>query len=391
MFTLKKDYNESELRESLKKLKIKKQMSDGRMDVITEFDNRTLNIADMSAKYGIFNFGEFLQELLTPLTRYFTIEKYDLVIYGAIQELRLYSKEFVLNDKPFRRILSVISSSDGSVSLQMNVGLSNAGFNRRRSFNYFYIGDDERISIRTKHFKNSVKENATKFINALPYLGVLFTNQEKILEAISATKISVKEFGKRLAFDDTGKKKVSLFKTFEKLFYLVRDDMRKKGELNTKTSWMSADQFLKSEFDIEYNSYDLLDKYSSIFSNKNSTTVARETKRAYNIINKIKIDYVPLPNIVKVLFKNSDNCIINPANKMACPAIFDKSIKTFKINSDDFDRIGLINNKKTIELQIVENKHTAQFNYSGIRTNYVEKKKDFIYSTEDYFRIILTK
>lgn len=382
MFKRRKDYNEAELRATLKKLTIEEVTGPERSTIITKFDDRTLYSADVSHKYGIFKFGEFLQELLTPLKQYFIAETYDLLIYGAVQELRLYSGLISLNDSNFKRVVSIISSSDGSISLQMNVGLSNTTATRS-AYRYFFVGDDERISIRCKHFKNSVKEHTIRFTEALPFLGVIFDNQEKLLEAISSTKISLKEFGKRIAYKEDGKVRSSIFKSFEKVFYLIKNELRRKDE---DIGYISAETFIKSDKDIEYNSYDLLDKYSSLFQGKNSATILKETQRAYGVIKDIKKDYTPVPKVEYIKYNHTNKRVSNPTTNVSCPVVFDSN--TFTILESNLKAIGVFNTKNAIELEIVENGHKKVFQFNTKRTDWNTNKKSWLYSNQTHRLLI---
>lgn len=279
-------YNKDEVLRQMKNLKISKTSSN---EIITEHFGRVISRSQRTDRYGVFQFGNFVTKILPQVESYFTPRKMKLSVTGGFQEIKLFGETFIINGEIFHHMLTIISSSDGSRALAMNVGLL-----RQVCTNGMMVAvKGDRASVHTKHFNSSVPEKVKLFAKQLPHLTEMFAEQENIIREIGAQPMSLKQFATALVPRDEKTKKLAtslmtnLRGLTNKLLYSSTDRLDISKVDHTKRTILYSPGILMDEtntLDIEVPKWKLFNCYTEMFRDKDSNTIKRESTRVYHIL-----------------------------------------------------------------------------------------------------------
>lgn len=274
-------YNRAKVIESMNKLSVE-QVGHA---VMTSYDDRLLKEAHVSDKYLMFDFPNFVGELIPRVENYFTPSNYLLRMIGGRQELRLIGEQMKINGEVFYRMLSILNSTDKSRALQMNMGLM-----RLVCTNGMTVGvPNESIQIRGKHYKSSLPDKIEGFSIGIERFKTITNNQKEIISDLLGKKVSYRTVANALVRNKEGE--------------VVDSKMKKLNRLASKLLTSETDQLLnmsdeqrdllnkpelviyhKDKGDLELDAYKLFNCYSEIFRANDTGKIKRECDRMIGII-----------------------------------------------------------------------------------------------------------
>ena len=280
-------FNENEIRDKMSNLKI----TENDNVVTTSYFNRVINETKVSNRYGVFDFGTFVRQILTPLQEYFEPQHYLLRINGGFQELRLVGEEITIGKDRFWKMMNILSSSDKTRALQINSGLI-----RLICTNGAIAADkDEYTGFRTKHYSNSVPEKVEYFLTKFPELIENFGRQIDTIDSILSFKpVSLKDFANRIAIKEDGEKMPSMITNLKlltkTLMYSATDklDTRNLPYEQKRLLWYPDRLLNKNELqDLIVPAYQLFNCYIEAFREKDSGNIRKETSRVFKVLSDI--------------------------------------------------------------------------------------------------------
>jgi hypothetical protein len=95
-----RNYNKAEIFKTVDKISIEKNENN---QVITKFDNRVINISNVSNRYEIFDIVKYLKDKIELIEKNFTISKYQLKITKGQQYLQLISDKVEVGGVEFHK------------------------------------------------------------------------------------------------------------------------------------------------------------------------------------------------------------------------------------------------------------------------------------------------
>lgn len=135
-----KIYNKTELFNMIDKISIEKIEN----QVITKYDNRVINVSNVSNRYEIFDIGKYLKDKIDLIEKNFTITKYSFGLTKGRQSLTLISDGVEIGGIEFHKSFYILNSTDKSRRLSFNAGL--------KSDNFYTIGMNN-VGLTKKHLK----------------------------------------------------------------------------------------------------------------------------------------------------------------------------------------------------------------------------------------------
>jgi nitrogen regulatory protein PII-like uncharacterized protein len=262
-----KDFDSVKVNEDLDKFK-----NDVEGGVLTtSFDGRVVCKADVSKIYYNFDFATFSKSILSEITKYFTPEKYALKIASGVQEIRLVGDELYIDNQKYKKMISIVNSTDKSKALSMNIGLVKVD-DKNRVQSYTIL-----TSFSNKHYKSTLPEKIKSFSDNLINFNIDINFHIKTIEDLKNKEVSIVSFVKSILYKEDGK----VIKTVElKLralgYKLYREYGFKKNysELSNLT-----DAKVNSITDFEINSKTVYDAYLELFKDSDTSIIARESRR----------------------------------------------------------------------------------------------------------------
>ena len=110
--------------------------------IITKYDNRVINVSNVSNRYEIFDIGKYLKDKIELIEKNFTITKYDFRLTRGQQSLTLVSDGVEIGGVEFHKSFYILNSTDKSRRLSFNAGL--------KSDNFYTIGMNN-VGLTKKH------------------------------------------------------------------------------------------------------------------------------------------------------------------------------------------------------------------------------------------------
>jgi len=256
-------------------------------NILTHFDERLIANTIVTDKYELFNFPPFAKEVITEIENYFTPENYELRITKGQQELRLIGEDILINDNRYRKMFSILNSTDKSRALQINIGLM-------RYVNTVYVNGliigDEYSTLRTKHFKATMPERVKNFIEILKDFDVIINTQKETLEGLMDKNISFKTLAAKVALDEDGvmndSRSLKLRAFAKKLLTSSTDKLENITEDQMKLL-RNPHLFMKPEFsnvDIELPVLKALNCWTEVYRAYDSSVIKRETNRILDLV-----------------------------------------------------------------------------------------------------------
>lgn len=271
--SINKDFNFEIVNDSLNKFKSK--IENGCL--ITTYDDREICKTDVSDIYYNFDFSNFSKSIVHEIVKYFSPEKYYLKAASGVQEIRLVGDEIFIDNEAYKKMVTIVNSTDKSRALSMNVGL--AKINK----NGVVVSCLILTSFTNKHYKSSLPDKIKSFSDNLINFNMDIDFHIKTIEDLKNKEISIVEFAKKMLFNKDGKViksvELKLNAMGKKLVYTY--NMRDKYSTLVNLTANNVDKVK----DFNINAKTLYNAYIELFTSYDTSIIARESRRIINTLD----------------------------------------------------------------------------------------------------------
>lgn len=242
----------------------------------TSYDNRIVAKTDVSKIYFNFDFANFSKTILAKITTYFTPEKYFLSAKSGIQEIRLVGDELYIDNEIYKKMITIVNSTDKSRALSMNIGLV-----KMSKYNYIqsYI---ILTSFTNKHYVSSLPDKIKDFSDNLINFNIDIDYHIKTIEDLKYKNVDIVKLTKSMLYKTDGE----LIKSMDLKLRALANKLQymKKYRNDWKILMNITSKNISSELII--NSKDIFDTYMVLFKDKDSSIIARESRRILNALEQ---------------------------------------------------------------------------------------------------------
>lgn len=245
----------------------------------TTYDGRLICKVEVSKVYYNFDFTSFSKSILSEVQKYFSPDTYSLKAASGVQEIRLIGDEIYIDNEKYKKIISIVNSTDKSKALSMNVGL----------VKYDKKGNQDFITILTsfcnKHYKSSLPDKIKSFSDNLINFNMDINYHVKTIEDLANKEVGIVELAKSMLYNEKGK----LIKTMElKLRALGKKLTYSYGFRN---QYITLSNLTETEIDkvenFKIKSKTIYDAYMELFNDSDTSIIARESRRIIDALNSL--------------------------------------------------------------------------------------------------------
>jgi hypothetical protein len=245
----------------------------------TTYDGRLICKVEVSKVYYNFDFTSFSKSILSEVQKYFSPDTYSLKAASGVQEIRLIGDEIYIDNEKYKKIISIVNSTDKSKALSMNVGL----------VKYDKKGNQDFITILTsfcnKHYKSSLPDKIKSFSDNLINFNMDINYHVKTIEDLANKEVGIVELAKSMLYNEKGK----LIKTMElKLRALGKKLTYSYGFRN---QYATLSNLTETEIDkvenFKIKSKTIYDAYMELFNDSDTSIIARESRRIIDALNSL--------------------------------------------------------------------------------------------------------
>jgi len=256
--------------------------------VTTSYDARLMKTTSVSDKYFLFDFPQFVENMMPAIENYINPSNYKIHFSGGRQEIRLIGDKVEINGDVFYRMLSILNSTDKSRSLQMNMGLLRLVCTN----GMFASVADEAVSIRGKHFKASLPEKIETFTEGISRFVEITNNQTEVFANLIGKTISYRELANLLIRDqktqDVLDWKVNKLNRFAHKLLFSQTDRLADVTLEQRTLLESSNNIIiAGATDIEIPAYQAVNCWTEIFRSEDSSKMKRESQRILSLVDML--------------------------------------------------------------------------------------------------------
>ena len=264
-----KDYNKADIFRTIDKISIEKNESN---QVITKFDNRVINITNVSNRYEIFDIVKYLKNKIELIEKNFTISKYQLKITNGQQYLQLISDKVEVGGVEFHKSFYILNSTDKSRRLSFNVGLYS------HSSNFYMIGANN-VGLTKKHLTGVTQaaEDASEGLN-----GESFDEQIESLKSLVGHRIQLSKIRQVILGDKEDVPQINhrKFDAFKNLVRFADSDGKIKLSRDERNQLYTDSDRLKSiTHDFYLDAFWVFQVYLRLFNRQDSHIIKNETDR----------------------------------------------------------------------------------------------------------------
>ena len=264
-------YNRSELFNKIDKLSITREND----QIITKYDNRVIKVSNVSDKYEIFDIVKYIKDRIFDIEKNFDIIKYQLIIKGGQQQLKLVSDKIEIGGVEFYKSFYILNSTDKSRRLSFNVGLYS------EKSNFYTINSASNIGLVKKHLRG-VTEAADEASVGLN--GETFNDQITSLKSLVGHRIKLSKIRDVIVGDGSNVNHLKFdafknsirFATYDNQLVISKDQ---KNMLYKP----SKELVISNEMDFYLDAFWVLQVYLRLFSKKDSHIIKNETSRIMEI------------------------------------------------------------------------------------------------------------
>jgi hypothetical protein len=265
-----KVYSNSELIESIDSIEILKDKN----QVITKFKGVIISVSNVSNRYEIFDIKSFIKSKIEDLEKNFKINYYRLNVRRGLQELTLLSDKINLNGRTYYKSFFILSSSNKTRALNMNMGLYCVDNNTS------YVFGINNMSLYKKHFTGITKiaQDTSQTIT-----DETFNEQIESIESLVGEKVMLSNLQKIIVDKDlnVNHKKFDAFKN--QLLWSLDDKVNVTNSQKKILLTKSEDIKFSIVNDIEIDAFKAFNCYIQIFSRQDSYVIKKETQKIMNI------------------------------------------------------------------------------------------------------------
>ncbi len=265
-----RNYNKEELFNYIDKIEVEKVNG----QVITKYNSRVTQIANVSERYEVFDITKYLKEKIELIEQNFTISKYQLQIRKGQQYLQLISDSVNIGGTQFYKSFYILNSTDKSRRLSFYAGL--------HSQNYYYIGANN-VSLSKKHLTgvNVAAEDASKGLTGETFDEQIEALQNLVGHRIQFSKIRQVILGDKEEIPQVNHRKFDAFKNSvryadsDRLITLTKEQ---RSQLYTDSERMKE---VKEDFYLD--AFWVFGAYMRLFNRQDSHIIKNETDRIMKI------------------------------------------------------------------------------------------------------------
>lgn len=262
-------YNKQELIDRIDKLSIERIGN----TIITKYGSRVIASDNVSNRYEIFDIVSFLKNEIDLIEKSFKIEKYDLIIKGGIQQLKLYSDRVKIGNDEFYKTFFILNSTNRTRKLKINIGLT--------ALNSDFSIVFDNISITKIH-----TTGISDFVNDHIFETESFDSQINNLKSLVNNKVSLKNVRKIILGDNPKNSDHMKFDSFRKILLKYTIDISSNiYALYRKVLTLDSKRLSDNDFNntLYIDAYDVLKIYISLFKEMDSHIVEKETSKIMNM------------------------------------------------------------------------------------------------------------
>ena len=263
-------YNKAELFNYIDKIEVEKVNG----QVITKYNGRVTQVANVSERYEVFDIAKYLKEKIELIEQNFTISKYQLQIRKGQQYLQLISDSVNIGGTEFYKSFYILNSTDKSRRLSFYAGL--------HSQNYYFIGANN-VGLSRKHLTgvNIAAEDASKGLTGETFDEQIEALQNLVGHRIQFSKIRQVILGDKEEIPQINHRKFDAFKNSvryadsDRLITLTKEQ---RSQLYTDSERMKE---VKEDFYLD--AFWVFGAYMRLFNRQDSHVIKNETDRIMKI------------------------------------------------------------------------------------------------------------
>ncbi len=288
MKTKQLDYSKKVVVEKLEKFDITQNQKT--RTVKTMYDGAVLTTYTPSKEYQMIDFKKVGIDFINKMSDYMTIKTYDLIVRKGIQELRLFGEDFNLAGEVYRQQAVLISSTDGTRTLSVMIGLwrqvCSNGMMRKISGEAF----------RVRHLKSNNKVIKT-LSNDYGDLDKAFKSLKSQVEKLQKKTITLEEIRTAVVKEDgKGAQKFLAFaaklytsKTDRLEYKTVPADYKKvirrlTDEVGRSRIEISPEILKMKKLDIKLNAYQAFQCYTEMVRAWDGAVIETETEKFLELV-----------------------------------------------------------------------------------------------------------
>jgi hypothetical protein len=263
--------------------------------VSTEYDGRGMDVK-VSDLYRFFDFKTFARNVIALIESNTQIFYYALRIRKGIQEISILTNPIQVGEDLYYQNLFLLNSNDRSRALQFNAGL----LRWKDDLGFVVPVPNANTSERAIHKGNLFEEKVkgiNSFVDTLP---TLMDRQMEIIERTGHKEASLKSIiNTLLAERPVGATEVTatalnraksfMFRMLESIGYNTLDQLGLVSHINLLKQPLN---FVKSDVDAKVNLYEAFIWYTSIYKNRDSAIISRESNRFFKLMESFEISEV---------------------------------------------------------------------------------------------------
>lgn len=230
----------------------------------------TVEVSDI---YYNFDFSGFCKNILDEIVKYFVPEKFSISCKDGVQEIRLVGGQIFIDMEEYKKMISIINSTDKTRALCMSVGLQKVSNNSCTIMTYF----------SNKHYKSSLPDKIKEFTENLKNFNMDIDFHVKTIEDLKNKNVSIKDFLKNIMF-----KEDKLMKSVElKMRALGKTLVFSYGQRAHYSLLMNIEQNRYNKYeDFVISAKTLYDAYAEVFNTDDTSVISRETRRIIEALDK---------------------------------------------------------------------------------------------------------
>lgn len=263
-------YNKEELFNYIDKIEVKKV--DGQ--VITKYNGRVTQIANVSNRYEVFDIAKYLKDKIELIEKNFTISKYDLQIRKGQQFLQLISDSVNIGGIEFYKSFYILNSTDKSRRLSFHAGL--------HSRDYYFIGSNN-VGLSRKHLTgvNEAAEDASKALSGETFNEQIEALQNLLGHRIQFSKIRQVILGEKEEIPQVNHRKFDAFKNLVR--YAASDNLIKLTKEQRSQLYTESERMKEVKEDFYLDAFWAFGAYMRLFNRQDSHVIKNETDRILKI------------------------------------------------------------------------------------------------------------
>jgi len=265
-----RNYNKQELFNYIDKIEVEKV--DGQ--VITKYNGRVTQVANVSERYEVFDIAKYLKEKIELIEQNFTISKYQLIIRKGQQYLQLISDSVNIGGTEFYKSFYILNSTDKSRRLSFYAGL--------HSQNYYYIGANN-VGLSRKHLTgvNVAAEDASKGLNGETFDEQIEALQNLVGHRIQFSKIRQVILGDKEEVPQVNHRKFDAFKN--SIRYADSDRLITLTKEQRSQLYTDSERMKEVKEDFYLDAFWVFGVYMRLFNRQDSHVIKNETDRIMKI------------------------------------------------------------------------------------------------------------